>query len=36
MDPTRKILTTIAGGTGTAVRLSLETPADFDDFQKQQ
>ena len=36
MDPTGKILATIAGGTGTAVRLSLETPADFEDFQKQQ
>ncbi len=36
MDPTGKILATIAGGTGTAVRLTLETPADYDDFQKQQ
>jgi hypothetical protein len=34
MDPTGKILTTIAGGTGTAVRLSPEIPADFYDFQK--
>ena len=29
MDPTGKILATIAGGTGTAVRLSLETSADY-------
>ena len=36
MDPTGKILATIAGGTGTAVRLSPEVPADFDDFQKVQ
>ncbi len=36
MDPTGKILTTIPGGTGTAVRLSPEIPADFYDFQKVQ
>jgi hypothetical protein len=36
MDPTGKILSTIAGGTGTAVRLSPEIPADFYDFQKMQ
>jgi len=36
MDPTGKILATIAGGTGAAVRLSPEIPADFYDFQKMQ
>jgi len=36
MDPAGKILTTIAGGTGTGVRLSPEIPADFNDFQKLQ
>ncbi len=36
MDPTGKIVATIPGGTGTAVRLSPEIPADFNDFQKVQ
>jgi len=36
MDRTGKVLATIPGGTGTAVRLSPEIPADFYDFQKIQ
>lgn len=36
MDRTGKIMATIPGGTGTAVRLSPEIPADFYDFQKVQ
>jgi hypothetical protein len=34
MDRTGRILATVPGGTGTAVRLSLEIPADFYEFQK--
>lgn len=34
MDRNGKVLATIPGGTGTAVRLSPEIPADFNDFQK--
>jgi hypothetical protein len=36
MDRTGKLLATIPGGTGIAVRLSPEIPADFYDFQKVQ
>lgn len=36
MDRTGRVLTTIPGGTGNAVRLSPEIPADFYDFQKLQ
>jgi hypothetical protein len=36
MDRTGKVMATIPGGTGTAVRLSPEIPADFYDFQKIQ
>jgi hypothetical protein len=36
MDRTGKVIATIPGGTGTAVRLSPEIPADFYDFQKVQ
>ncbi len=36
MDRTGKVMATIPGGTGTAVRLSPEIPADFYDFQKVQ
>jgi hypothetical protein len=36
MDPTGKVLNTVAGGTYTGVRLSPEIPADFYDFQKVQ
>jgi len=36
MDRTGKIMATIPGGTGAAVRLSPEIPADFYDFQKIQ
>lgn len=36
MDPAGKVLTTIPGGTGSAVRLSPEIPADFSDFQQVQ
>ena len=34
MDRTGKIMATVPGGTGTAVRLNPEIPADFYDFQK--
>jgi len=36
MDRTGKVMATIPGGTGTAVRLSPEIPADFYEFQKTQ
>jgi hypothetical protein len=36
MDRTGKVMATIPGGTGSAVRLSPEIPADFYDFQKVQ
>ncbi len=36
LDRTGKIMATAPGGTGTAVRLSPEIPADFYDFQKIQ
>lgn len=36
MDRTGKIMATVPGGTGTAIRLSPEIPADFYDFQKVQ
>ena len=36
MDRTGKVMATIPGGTGTAVRLSPEIPADFYEFQKVQ
>lgn len=36
MDPTGRVLNTIPGGTYSGVRLSLEIPADFYDFQKVQ
>lgn len=36
MDRTGKVIATIPGGTGIAVRLSPEIPADFYDFQKVQ
>jgi hypothetical protein len=36
MDRTGKVLATVPGGTGIAVRLSPEIPADFYDFQKVQ
>jgi len=36
MDRTGKVMATITGGTGSAVRLSPEIPGDFYDFQKVQ
>lgn len=36
MDRTGKVMATIPGGTGSAVRLSPEIPGDFYDFQKVQ
>ena len=36
MDRNGKVIATIPGGTGSAVRLSPEVPGDFDDFQKAQ
>jgi hypothetical protein len=36
LDPTAKVLATIPGGTFTGVRLALERPGDFEDFQKGQ
>jgi len=36
MDPTGRVLNTIAGGTYSGVRLSPEIPGDFYDFQKVQ
>ncbi len=36
MDGTGKVMATIPGGTGSAVRLSPEIPGDFYDFQKLQ
>ncbi|GEM_PF-1155394 len=36
MDRTGRVMATIPGGTGAAVRLSPEIPADFYEFQKVQ
>ena len=36
MDRTGKIMATIPGGTGSAIRLNPEIPSDFYDFQKVQ
>lgn len=36
MDRTGRVMATLPGGTGTAVRLSPEIPGDFYDFQKVQ
>ena len=36
MDRTGKVMATVPGGTGSAVRLSPEIPDDFYDFQKVQ
>jgi hypothetical protein len=36
LDRTGKVMATIPGGTGSAVRLSPEIPGDFYDFQKVQ
>jgi hypothetical protein len=36
MDRTGKVIATMPGGTGSAVRLSPEIPSDFYDFQKVQ
>lgn len=36
MDRSGRVMATVPGGTGTAVRLSPEIPADFYDFQKVQ
>ena len=34
LDPTGKVMITLAGATFSMIRLSPEMPADFDDFQK--
>jgi hypothetical protein len=34
MDPTGTVMATLPGATFSMTRLSLETPADFDEFQK--